>query len=510
MARSIKFLIAVFAFILSNSACTNLDEELFSSINSEEWYSTEHECTLAMGSAYAGLRYRGTSLWGLYGTEVVTTDEAVIPVHTNGSWLDNNGVWRNLHKHKFTPYQEAINASWEMCFNTVANCNQIIYQVRNSPAQFDGKEGMIAELRTLRAWALYKALDLFGNIPINLEFEDTSLPSQISRTEAFNIIETELLESYPLLQESPISDYYGRCIRPVAFAILAKMYLNSEKWIGHDRYEDAKIMCDSIINRGHYTLESNYSDNFIAENESSREVIWAMPHDRVIGDFGFQMHMYTLHWALLDKFDLNGTWCWNGICMTEAMYDSFSLEDNRREGWEVGPQFYFNGDPVWGYEGGQLTFTKEITNLDASPEGEGVRCFKWEMPQGLNGWETMDNDFAFFRYADILLMKAEAIMRENGNTESSDASVLNLVNQVRYRAFGNDSHNYTSITLDELLAERGRELAFEEVRRQDLIRFGKWGDEWKFKPQSEPYKELFPIPNNVLNANTNLEQNPGY
>ena len=192
------------------------------------------------------------------------------------------------------------------------------------------------------------------------------------------------------------------------------------------------------------------------------------------------------------------------------MYDSFDPEDLRREGWLIGPQFYFNGDPVMGYEGGQLTFTKTITNLDQSPEGEGVRCFKWEMNQGLSGWETMDNDFAFFRYADILLVKAEAIMRNNGSTTSSDATVLNLVNQVRERAFGDDSHNYTSITLDELLAERGRELAFEEVRRQDLIRFGKWGDAWKFKPVSEPYKELYPIPNNARNANPNLDQNDGY
>jgi len=510
MKLSIKILITFFVFLLFSNACTDLDEVIYSSINSEEWYSTENECALAMGSAYAGLRYRGTSLWGLYGTEVVTTDEAIIPVHTNGAWLDNNGVWRNLHKHKFTPYQASISASWEICFNTVANCNQIIYQVENSPAQFDGKEGMIAELRTLRAWALYKALDLFGNIPVNLDFEDTSLPEQITRTEAFNIIETELLESYPLLQEKPSADYYGRCIRPVAFAILAKMYLNAEKWIGTPRYSDAIAMCDNIINSGNYILEGSYADNFIIENEGSREVIWAMPYDRVIGDFGFQMHMYTLHWALLAKYDLQGTWCWNGICMTEAMYDSFDENDIRREGWEVGPQFYFNGDPIWGYEGGQLTFTKTITNLDQSPEGEGVRCFKWEMPQGLSGWETMDNDFAFFRYADILLMKAEAIMRYNENTISSDGTVLNLINQVRERAFGNDNHNYTSITLDELLAERGRELAFEEVRRQDLIRFGKWGDEWKFKPASEPYKELFPIPNNVLNANTNLQQNPGY
>lgn len=276
-------------------SCTNLDEELYSSLDSGTWYSSEQECMLAMGSAYAGLRYRGTSFWGLFGTEVVTTDEAVVPVHSEGSNLDNNGLWRDLHKHNFSSNQDPMAASWEFCFNTVASCNQIIYQVRNSPAQFDGKEGMIAELRTLRAFALYKAVDLFGNIPIILDFTETDLPEQLTRTEAFSIIEQELLESTPNLQESPSSEYYGRCIRPVAFTILAKMYLNSEKWTGVARYNEAIAMCDSIIDGGNYSLEGNYFDNFTIQNENSGEVIFAMPLDKLIGDFGFQMHVLLFH-----------------------------------------------------------------------------------------------------------------------------------------------------------------------------------------------------------------------
>ncbi|MBL4561446.1 MAG: RagB/SusD family nutrient uptake outer membrane protein [Labilibaculum sp.] len=250
------------------------------------------------------------------------------------------------------------------------------------------------------------------------------------------------------------------------------MYLNSEKWTGVARYNEAIAMCDSIIDGGNYSLEGNYFDNFTIQNENSGEVIFAMPLDKLIGDFGFQMHMYTLHWALLKKYDLEGTWCWNGLCMTEAMYDSFDSNDSRIEGWEVGPQYYFNGDPVYGYEGGQLTFTKTITNLDWSPEGEGVRCFKWELPTGLSEWETMSNDFSIFRYADVLLMKAEAIMRNSGNEISSDATVLSLVNEIRTRAFGDTNHDYSELTLDKFLAERGRELAFEEHRRQDLISMG--------------------------------------
>ena len=504
MKKSILYM-ALSAVMLP--ACINLDETLYSSIGSDEWYTTEEECVLAMGSAYANLQYRGTSLWGWLGLECLTTDEAVVPIHDEGGYLDNDGIWIQLHEHYFTPNQDPVNASWEVCFGTVSSCNQIIYQIENSPVSFEGKESMIAELRTLRAFVLYKALDLFGNIPIVLDFEDTSLPEQLTRTEAFGIIEKELCESYPLLQSQPTSQNYGRCTKAVAFSILAKMYINAEKWTGNNRYEDAVAMCDSIIKLNYYSLEEDYYKNFCIDNSSSREMIFALPYDRLMGDFGFQMHMYTLHWALRDKYNITAD-VWNGLCMTESMYDSFDDADLRKKGWLIGPQYNNDGTPVMGYKHGPLVFDKHISSIRNTPEGEGVRCFKWEMNEGLKGWETMDNDFALFRYADILLLKAEALMRKAGVSVSSDKEVLDCVNQVRARAFGNEDHNYDEITLDELLAERGRELAFEEHRRQDLIRFGKYGDAWDFKEPSDRNKELFPIPSSALNANPNLKQNP--
>lgn len=432
MKRSVIISMALSFLMLPG--CINLDEKLYSSIGSDEWYSSEEECVLAMGSAYANLQYRGTSLWGWLGLECLTADEAVIPIHDEGGWLDNDGIWIQLHQHNFTPNQDPINASWEVCFGTVSKCNQIIYQIGNSPVEFDGKESMIAELRTLRAFVLYKALDLFGNIPIVLDFTDTRLPEQLTRKEAFKIIEKELLESCPLLQEKPSAENYGRCTQAVAYAILAKMYINAEKWIGEDRYEDADKMCDAIIGPGYYDLEKDYYKNFCIENNTSRELIFTLPYDRLMGDFGFQMHQYTLHWALRDKYNISSD-VWNGICMTESMYDSFDDADTRRKGWLTGPQYYNDGTPVYGYKHGPLVFSKHISSITNTPEGEGVRCFKWEMNEGLKGWETMDNDFAFLRYADILLLKTEAMMRKDDLSETSDEDILRYVNRVRERAF---------------------------------------------------------------------------
>jgi starch-binding outer membrane protein, SusD/RagB family len=508
--KKIKIIFIGLLALFSVNSCTDLDETLFSTIDANEWYSTEEECLRAMGSAYASLRYRGTSLWGWLATEVLATDEAVVPLRNIGASLSNEGIWIMAQAHDFAPQLDYFWASWEVCFNTIARCNQVIYLIENSPAQFEGKPKMIAELRTLRAFVAYKALDLFGNIPLTLDFLNTDLPVQLTRAQAFQIIETELLESYPLLDPALTSTTYGRCIRPVAFTILAKMYLNAEKWIGTPRYDDAITMCDNIINSGSYILQSNYFSNFSVNNIGSKENIFVIPYDRLTG-FGFQMHMYTLPTTLLAKFNYQSTWSWNGIVAMPTFYDLYDPADLRIKSFEVGPQFDRNGNPVIGLNGTHLTFTNTVSNILGSGEGEGARCFKWEFPTGLSGWQSMDNDWSVFRYSDILMIKAEAIMRSNGGIANQTA--VDLMNQVRQRAFGNSNHNYTvaTLTMDELLNERGRELAWEGHRRQDLIRFGKFGDAWFEKPAwTDNHKELYPIPPMALSANPNLNQNPGY
>ncbi|MET0393311.1 MAG: RagB/SusD family nutrient uptake outer membrane protein, partial [Chitinophagaceae bacterium] len=477
-------------------------------LDAANFYKTERECILAMGNAYSQMQYRGTSLWGLMGTQVLASDEACCPVRTQGTYLNNNGLWVRLNQHTFVATMDPVASSWEFCFNTISACNQVIYQIGVSPAEFVKKPNMIAELKALRAFAYYTAMDLYGNIPVTLDFTDVSLPVQRTRAEVFAIVEKELLDNLALLEEKPSADYYGRCTQPMAYAVLAKMYLNAQKWTGTARWADAIAMCNKIIQLNSYSLEPDYFKNFLIENTSSKENIWVLPYDRKVG-WGLQMHQYTLHPSQAGVYNISAP-VWNGMVVSPDFYSLYASADKRINSWMTGQQYDASGQPLKTSAGAPLVFTPTVSSFTAAGELEGARCKKWQFPTALQANQTMDNDWVFIRYSDILLMKAEAIMRNNGGTPTQEA--VDAVNLIRARAFGDQAHNYTTgtLTLDELLNERGRELAWEGHRRQDLVRFGKWGNAWFGKPVTPATKELYPIPSTALLANSNLHQNTGY
>jgi hypothetical protein len=334
---------------------------------------------------------------------------------------------------------------------------------------------------------------------------------QKTRAEAFALIEQELKDNYPTLDAKPSAANYGRCTRSMAFMTLAKMYLNSEVWTGTKKYNECIAMCDSIINKGYYILEPDFFTNFKVLNTGSKENIFVIPYDRTVDSWGFTHNVIGLPQSLMKKYSYSIAW--NGICAPPAFYNLYDAADKRIKSFEIGPQSYADGSPVLGMNGQQLTFTNTISNILNANEGEGARIWKWEWPIGLSGLQSMDNDFCVFRYADVLLMKAEAIMRNNGGTATQAA--VDLVNLVRERGYGNASGDYTTstLTLLELLNERGRELAWEGHRRQDQIRFDTFKDAWFEKtawPSGDNHKWIYPIPSSPLVANPNFIQNPGY
>jgi hypothetical protein len=294
----------------------------------------------------------------------------------------------------------------------------------------------------------------------------------------------------------------------MAQAVLAKMYINAAKWIGEPRWDEAIAMCDAIIQTNKYSLEPDYFKNFMINNENSKENIFVLPYDRKVG-WGLQMHQYTLHPAQATTYNITAP-IWNGMVAKPAFYALYNAADKRINSWMIGQQNNASGQPLKTASGNPLVFVPEINSLNTATELQGARCKKWEFSRDLQQNESMGTDWAFFRYADILLLKAEAIMRKNGGVATQAA--VNEVNKVRERAFGNAANNYNmaSLTLNELLNERGRELAWEGHRRQDLIRFGKWTEAWFGKPVTPASKEIYPIPNAVLLSNPNLKQNPGY
>ena len=337
---------------------------------------------------------------------------------------------------------------------------------------------------------------------------------------------------------------YGRMNQYVARMTLAKLYMNAEVYTGSGRWTDALTQLNEIINSGQYSLAANYHDNFAIQNDGSPENIFVVPYDKVFLT-GLNIHQMTLHYGSQNTYNFQFQ-PWNGWSATQKIYESVidpeqnpgpqgevwgteptaddaGLErvtgtlDDRLGNFLVGPQYTSGGERVtdsgiysdFDRNGPPLTFTPAMNDLEAVACRQcGARIGKYAFENGIGS--SGSNDFVIYRYADVLLLKAEALWRMNAG--SSEA--LALVNQIRVRS-GVDP--FTSLDADKLIGERGREMFWEQTRRQDLIRFAgveggqtRYNDPWQFKPVSESWRNVAPIPRNQLEANSNLVQNPGY
>lgn len=505
-------------------SCTNLDEELYSEVTNENFFKTEEEFIAALGRAYASFGGLGnhSNLWSI---NEISSDELVIATK-GGDWYDG-GVLIQLHQHEYTPDNGFFNNTWGFLYGGVTTCNRLILQF--SELGTPEAEAFIAELRAVRALWYYWLLDSFGNVPIVTDFTDLTPPSTSTRQEVYDFVESELNDVMDLLPTERNGSTYGRITRWAALAIRCKLYLNAEVYTGTAQWQKAADDAEEIINDGPYSLEAVYRDNFIIENEGSSENIFVYPYDKVFSK-GFNWPMMNLHYASQSVYNFTAQ-PWNGYATVEEFYNSYidpaqnpgpqgdvwaglaqapstGTQDERLSNFIVGPQYNPDGtravDP--GFEGADpdgapLTFTPEINEIyPNSLRQAGARVGKYEYEQG--GTDNMSNDFVIFRLGDIILSLAEAKFNL-GNT----AEALVLLNSIRTRA-GVDE--FDTITADLILAERGREMFAEMTRRQDLIRFGKFGDAWWEKDVSDAHYELFPIPQAQLNANENLDQNPGY
>jgi hypothetical protein len=292
--------------------------------------------------------------------------------------------------------------------------------------------------------------------------------------------------------------------KPVADMILAKMYLNAEVYTGTPRWNDALTRLNNIVNSGKFSLAGNFFSNFTTQNQGSPEIILATPFDRT-KQGGMNLQMRTLHYLNQLTYNL-GSSPWNGFATVTEFYNSFNDADVRKQMWIVGQQFDAAGKPLKD-DALPMVFTPEIPSfvMPAGAQGRlaGARSQKYEIQRN-NSFNDQDNDFVIYRYGDVLLMRGEAQFRL-GNTTAALADF----NTIRARA-GMPAYTPAMLTLDEMLAERGRELAWEYHRRQDLIRFGQYTKAWRFKPATNNTKLLFPIPNDQLVLNPSLKQNPGY
>jgi hypothetical protein len=507
----LKLLIVVFFTGIMHQSCTDLKEEVYSDLTGEKLFEDPDNLIYAFGSAYTNLYWLVGHKYGMVGMDA-GTDMVAVP-QRGGDWYDG-GEWHRWHRHTWLSTDAYMSHWWNILFQGINTCNLLLFQFQSINANTDLAQ---AELRALRALYYYWLIDIYGNVPIISTYDVPAgyKPATEPRQKVFEFIENELTDQFimnNLSKETGLS-YYSRINYYVAKMILAKLYLNAEVYTGTERWQDALDACNEIIDANVYSLEPDFFDNFVADATGSPEHILGVPYDQ-INATGFEIHLFTLHYNLQEKYKLeSGTW--NGICFQESIYNSFDTNDLRRNGLLSGKQYDAEGNQIedpsyekfpnipFDEDGIGLNLTPEVNMLEPNCLRQaGARVAKWPFIEGSPRYTS--NDFPIFRYADVLLMKAELILRSGGNTGDAEA----LVNEVRARA-GADP--ITGLTLDVLLAERGRELYVEGYRRSDMIRFGKYLDARWEKPEVSPdYVKLWPIPKSQIDANSNLIQNPGY
>lgn len=498
--------LVIIAFTLCLNSCTNLDETVYSEIVDEAYYNNAEEIMAAYLAIYAPLQAMYEENY--FNAVEFSTDECARPTKVQHGY--DGGRWIRLHRHEWLPNDQHSGTVWNLSYRGIgfasSNLEQfekLDFEKMNIPLS---KERIAAECRAMRAYYYYILCDLFGGVPLTVKVGEPKNPERNTRKEVFDFAVSELLAVIDQLPAKGDKDAYGKMTQGAARAILAKLYLNAKEWTGEDRWEDCIAACNNIIASGKYEMDPTWQYPFRCFNEDSEENIFIIPYDQ-INSTQFNVIGRSLHYSHQQKYKMVARPS-NGIVTEANFYGKFKPNDKRIEQWLVGPQFNFDGTPLLcteEYKGQQLVLNPEVISMELGQENSGVRNVKFEIQLGSqNG---VDNDFPVVRYADILLMKAECLLRQNKMNEA-----LTLINQVRARCFeANDpDREYKSINLDEFLDERAREFAYECWRRQDLIRFGKFATTWWDKTSTDETKKLFPIPEDRIKANPNLKQNPGY
>jgi hypothetical protein len=565
MKKYLSLYLIIGAAAVSFSACHKIAETPNSLYTGAVFPTTDDQFQSVIGTIYTNLRghYSGSFFFA----QELSSDESIMPVF-GGNWYDG-AKYIELHRHNWTKDNAWIQSNWSDVSSIIGLCNQTIYTFRNAP-EGAAKTTALSEIRTMRAWAYWEMLDMFGNVPLDTIYPSPGVQAKATRAQVFSYVETELKASVPYLKTATGSATYGKVTRWMAQALLAKLYLNAQEYAGLSKYNECIAACDDIINSGNFAIEgrSTYLSMFYPTNGPAfKEFIWAIPYDPATSNgYNFPAR-YDLNRNLGIKYRYAGStpggFSYNQIMLggqgaannwisigngfnnvkpsgpratLSSFYNGYfkgDANDIRNDQWLVGYQYWPDGSPIkvmatkkgynqyyTGSDGSDsmsynlyidsiISVRQDASSLDCGNDeiawNMGIRNNKF-LPDVNSASRNQNNDIPVFRYSDILLMKAEAILR--GGTATLSHTPLLLVNMVRSNR--STSAAWTSVTLDNLYAERCREFPWECWHRNDQIRFGKFENAYGFKTNSDTYRRIFPIPTNALSTNSKLVQNPGY
>ena len=499
--------ILILAVIFTN--CTKLDIAPNSLLTDQSAYKSKSEFYNGLAGVYSTIGY-----W----SEVVykpgsSADEMIFPAR-GADW---KGVLQPMFSHTWLATNGEIGGVYSGLSKMIAVSNSFIDVIDASSFKTDSViKIMRGETRFIRAFGYYLMIDYFGNVPLvtSSVYSASVLPKQNTRTEIFQFVETELKD---LIDNNvlPPTNSYGRVDKYAAETLLAKLYLNAGVYLGtaNTHLTDVVTQTTDIMTKSKYSLDPNFKHVFAWNNgEGNVENIFTMVADSK----NTAAENISYLFSITDLTAKYGPFAsgWGGAATLPTFYGSFEPNDIRRAMWIAGPQIGSDGKPIMAPDdqgvNRQLDYVVDFKASDPvnnADHWDGVRGGKYLM-DGIGGTmvnRSLNNDMPIFRFADVMMMRAEALYRQN----AGDPLALSLVNQVRTRG-GNPVAPFTSLTDANFLAERGREFAWEGWRRNDLIRFGKYNDAWDYKQASGDFHNLFPIPATQIQSNPNLKQNTGY
>lgn len=557
-------------------ASCSLDETPRSKFSEEEAFSTPKLVYVnTVANVYSSI---GNGLYGSDGGSVHTfqefsSDASMIPGR-QGDWVDG-GAWQNIFLHNFESSVSKYNDVWNNLYRVIGLANSSIDRLNKYLDEHPEYAEYVYELRALRAVYYYYVMDLFGQVPLVVSSQvSANEVAQSNRSDVFKFVTSELAECIPHLSDSKSQnegEYYGRITKAVAYMCMAKCAINApvytiddttptsySAFVGTDKsgkataseeqgktvsemgkninitldgktrnaWETAAYCADQIASLG-YRLQPSYADNFIVANQNSVENIWTRPNDCVnykIEDYNI---VRTLHYNHGGAIGYQG---WNGACSSKQqmlVYGYGTANPDPR----LKLNFYTDKDYMEetgkavedGATDKPLEYMPLAVKVDFTVADDphamkcsGARMKKYEFDKSTTQQYSFNNDLVIWRYADALLLKAEAEYRMGNKAEA-----LTIVNEVRGRVAATPR---TELTLNDILDERMLELAWEGVRRQDQIRFCTFteptADRFKgvthnasagdYNDDTQGYTMVYPIPYAVLNLNKKLGQNPGY
>ncbi|NQZ44298.1 MAG: RagB/SusD family nutrient uptake outer membrane protein [Flavobacteriaceae bacterium] len=500
-------------------SCTDLEIEESDSIIDEDTasggiFNGVENVSASIDNVYNGFNRLGDQA-NYHALQEVASDELLVP--TRGTDWGDNGIWRTLHSHTWSPSHQYILNVWNNWNQSIFLASEIIDPRSNASA------AEVADASFLRAWATWIIMDMYGQVPFRAPDEGPEIDPVIrTRSEALADVLADLdvaIAGLPTVAAGDV-DNQSRASKAAARHLKARVLLNAHIYNGSgtaDSGDMAEVisLVDAIAADG-YALQSGFFDIFTQDADS--ETIWWLPT-------GVGNRIWNgMHYNIVAPD--NGGGGWNGFSTLSEFYDLFEGDPNSNRagsgqeerrgfvpnpadgnidgtlgigyGFLVGQMYSADGTALNDRPGNPLVFTREFPGLVGNNERTGIRTIKYHP---VNGSFTAHE--IILRYADAHLMKAEAMMRSG-----MDATAM--VNELRVIR---GATPLGSVTEADILAERGRELYKEQIRRTDMVRFGQFTRDWEFKDAGsvgDETKNLFPIPTNALLSNPNLVQNPGY